>query len=152
MEILRHQFLQRNIARLFVVVLLFLPLQLSFACELMNGSQSTHCCCMDNAQNGCEHGGGCDNHFPDSLTDKTANSGSNCCTVNLDSSNQNLVSSTYTQSYKFLDTSLQFDWSSVQNYNLIDHNVNNHSRSTEPLYTYNKNKRFTYFHTQRIRI
>lgn len=152
MENLRNKLLQRNIARLILVISLFLPLQMSFACQLMDGNQSALCCCVDNAQNGCEHGGGCDNHFSDSSGDKTSDSDSNCCQVNLDSPNQNLVSSSYFQPDRLLDASPQFDDISQQSYKLVDHNIEVHNNISNTLYTYNIDRRFTYLHTQRFRI
>ncbi len=152
MENLRNKLLQRSIARLILVISLFLPLQMSFACQLMDGNKSARCCCIDNAQNGCEHGGGCDNHFTDASGDNASSADSNCCTVNLDSPNQDLVSSSYFQPDRLLETPPQFDGIAQQGYQFVDHNIKVNNNISDSLYTYNINKRFTYLDTQRFRI
>ncbi len=94
----RHRALQRITASLLLAVTLFLPLQLSYACELMPGQVSQQCCCGD-AGHGCEHGGGCAGHFPDAVdTD-------NCCRISLDTSPEHLVSATSFSGTLLIDNS-----------------------------------------------
>ena len=112
----RHKTLQRGITALLLVVAVFLPLQISYACELMHGQQSTHCCCTD-AKSGCEHGGGCSDHVTD--TDRPAGTDqTSCCTLSLDSPAQSIVSTTSLSTHWLLDSTAPDHLVDTQDYRL----------------------------------
>ncbi len=147
----RHKTLQRGITALLLVVAVFLPLQISYACELMHGQQSTHCCCTD-AKSGCEHGGGCRDHFPD--TDHPADTNhADCCTLSLDSPAQSIVSTTSLSIHWLLDNTASDHLVSAQGYRLTGP-----SPVEPPLIidavaasTFTDNH-LTYLHTRRLRV
>ncbi len=59
MVIFRGQLLRRTIATVFLLTGFFAQVQTVFACEILDGTPRSVCCCGEQMADGCAMGGGC---------------------------------------------------------------------------------------------
>jgi len=71
----RTSVLRQFIAVIFLMSALYTQSQILFACDLMDGSPKTECCCGEDMEDGCPMGGGCDN--------AAGEIGTGCCDISV---------------------------------------------------------------------
>ncbi len=156
MELLRQTYSRHIMVTLIVAVVLFLPVQISFACKLMDGNQSPKCCCMETAKQGCEKGGGCENHVATKNGNTSKVADGNCCDIELDSPNLDITSKKISATDKSwlgsLDPPTHTDVIFEQNFRSSNLQKRLRFLSTSPSYSYTLNFQLSYLHTQRFRI
>ena len=74
----KNRFLRRLVAAAFLFTIIASPLQVVFACDLIDGQVSRICCCGDQMGDGCTTGSDCDI--------SSAQAGYNCCQISFDDS------------------------------------------------------------------
>ena len=79
----RTSVLQQFVAVIFLMSVLYTHAQTLFACDLMDGTPKTECCCDENMEDGCPMGGGCDNAPGEIVT--------GCCDISVELYVQNSV-------------------------------------------------------------